>query len=139
LTASIIDRRSGRHRFAVEVIAEYAFCRLCRPANCVCAFIDYVNEKMLYQKVGKELMSQDEIAVMDGGKAILQLRGVRPFISAKFDITKHRNYKYLSDFDKRNAFDTEKYLAGLRREKPIVKPDEPLDYYEIEEETEVKT
>jgi type IV secretion system protein VirD4 len=89
-----------------------------------------------YQKVGKELMSQDEIAVMDGGKAILQLRGVRPFISAKFDITKHRNYKYLSDFDKRNAFDTEKYLAGLRREKPIVKPDEPLDYYEIPGESE---
>jgi type IV secretion system protein VirD4 len=92
-----------------------------------------------YQKVGKELMSEDEIAVMDGGKAILQLRGVCPFVSAKFDITKHKNYKYLSDFDKRNAFDTEKYLAGLRREKPIVKPDEPLDYYEIEEETEVKT
>lgn len=52
-----------------------------------------------YQKTGKELMSQDEIAVMDGGKCIMQLRGVRPFFSDKFDITKHRRYKELSDFD----------------------------------------
>ena len=63
-----------------------------------------------YQKTGKELMSQDEITVMDGGKCIYQLRGVRPFLSYKFDITKHENYKLLEDYDKRNIFDIEKYL-----------------------------
>ncbi len=64
-----------------------------------------------YQKLGKELMSMDELAVMDGGKCVLQLRGVRPFFSNKYDITKHPNYKYLSDFDKRNTFDIEKFLS----------------------------
>lgn len=64
-----------------------------------------------YQRLGKELMSQDELAVMDGGKCILQLRGVRPFFSDKYDITKHPKYKYLSDFDKKNAFDIEKFLS----------------------------
>ena len=63
-----------------------------------------------YQKLGKELMSQDEIAVMDGGKCIFQLRGVRPFISNKFDITKHKNYKLLEDFDKKNLFSIEEYI-----------------------------
>lgn len=63
-----------------------------------------------YQKVGKELMSQDEITVMDGGKCIFQLRGVRPFLSDKFDITKHKNYKLLEDYDKRNIFDIEGYI-----------------------------
>ena len=81
-----------------------------------------------YQKLGKELMTQDEIAVMDGGKCILQLRGVRPFFSDKFDITKHPNYKYLSDADKKNTFDMEKHL----RRPAIVKPDEVFDYYEID-------
>ncbi len=71
-----------------------------------------------YQKLGKELMSQDELAVMDGGKCILQVRGVRPFLSDKYDITKHPNYKYLSDYDKKNTFDIERYL---KRRKPIVK------------------
>ena len=82
-----------------------------------------------YQKLGKELMTQDEIAVMDGGKCILQLRGVRPFFSDKFDITKHPKYKYLSDADPKNAFDMEKHL---RRRPTIVKPDEVFDYYEID-------
>ena len=82
-----------------------------------------------YQKLGKELMTQDEIAVMDGGKCILQLRGVRPFFSDKFDITKHPNYKYLSDADKKNTFDMEKHL---RRRPAIVEPDEVFDYYEID-------
>ena len=63
-----------------------------------------------YQKTSKELMSQDEITVMDGGKCIYQLRGARPFLSDKFDITKHKNYKLLEDYDKRNVFDVEKYL-----------------------------
>lgn len=63
-----------------------------------------------YQKTGKELMSQDEITVMDGGKCIYQLRGVRPFLSDKFDITKHKNYKLLEDFDKKNVFDIEDYI-----------------------------
>ncbi|EID24067.1 VirD4-like conjugal transfer protein, CD1115 family [Streptococcus anginosus] len=63
-----------------------------------------------YQKTGKELMSQDEITVMDGSKCIFQLRGVRPFLSDKFDITKHKNYKLLEDFNKKNAFDIEEYI-----------------------------
>ena len=64
-----------------------------------------------YQKLGKDLMSMDEIAVMDGGKCLLQIRGVRPFLSKKYDITKHPNYKYLSDYDQKNAFDIEKFLS----------------------------
>lgn len=63
-----------------------------------------------YQKTGKELMSQDEITVMDGGKCIFQLRGVRPFLSDKFDITKHKNYKFLEEYDKKNVFDIEEYI-----------------------------
>ncbi len=82
-----------------------------------------------YQKLGKELMTQDEIAVMDGGKCILQVRGVRPFFSDKFDITKHPQYKHLSDADPKNAFDMEKHL---KRRPAIVKPDEVFDYYEID-------
>ena len=82
-----------------------------------------------YQKLGKELMSQDELAVMDGGKCILQLRGVRPFLSDKFDITRHPNYKFLSDYDKKNTFDIEKYL---KRREPIVSKHEVFDYYKIE-------
>jgi type IV secretion system protein VirD4 len=82
-----------------------------------------------YQKLGKELMSQDELAVMDGGKCILQLRGVRPFLSDKYDITKHPNYKYLSDYDPRNAFDIEKYLSARLRPKQ----DEIYDVYEVDE------
>lgn len=82
-----------------------------------------------YQKLGKELMSQDEIAVMDGGKCILQVRGVRPFFSEKFDITKHPRYKYLSDYDKKNAFDVESYL---KRRPAVVKLDETFDLYEVE-------
>lgn len=81
-----------------------------------------------YQKLGKELMSMDELAVMDGGKCIVQLRGVRPFLSDKYDITKHPNYKYLSDFDKRNTFNIEKYLST--KLKP--KPNEVYDVYEID-------
>lgn len=82
-----------------------------------------------YQKLGKELMSQDELSVMDGGKCILQLRGVRPFLSDKYDITKHPRYKMLSDYDKKNAFDMEKYM---KRRKPIVAKDEVFDYYKID-------
>ena len=84
-----------------------------------------------YQKLGKELMTQDEIAVMDGGKCILQVRGVRPFFSDKFDITKHPKYKYLSDADPKNAFDMEKHI---KRRPAIVKPEEEFDYYEIDGE-----
>ena len=84
-----------------------------------------------YQKMGKQLMTEDEIAVMDGGKCILQVRGVRPFFSDKFDITKHPKYKYLSDADPKNAFDMEKHI---KRRPAIVKPDEEFDYYEIDGE-----
>ncbi len=72
-----------------------------------------------YQKTGKDLMSQDEITVMDGSKCILQLRGVRPFLSDKYDITKHKNYKLLEDYDKKNAFDVERYMS--RKDKPKLK------------------
>ena len=89
-----------------------------------------VSHGLNYQKLGKQLMTEDEIAVMDGGKCILQLRGVRPFFSDKYDITKHPNYKYLSDYDKKNTFDMEKHL---RRRPALVKPDEVFDYYEISE------
>jgi type IV secretion system protein VirD4 len=85
-----------------------------------------------YQKLGRELMSQDEIAVMDGGKCICQVRGVRPFLSAKYDITKHPRYKYLSDADKANTFDVEKHLARVRRPQPPVKSDEVFGYYELD-------
>jgi type IV secretion system protein VirD4 len=81
--------------------------------------------------MGKELMSQDEIAVMDGGKCICMVRGVRPFLSSKYDITRHPRYKYLSDADKKNTFDVEKYLDRLRKPRPPVAPDEPFDYYDM--------
>ncbi len=80
-----------------------------------------------YQKTGKELMSQDEIAVMDGGKCILQVRGVRPFFSNKYDICKHKNYKYLSDYDKKNTFDIEKYLST----NLILKPEDEVELYQM--------
>ena len=82
-----------------------------------------------YQKTGKALMSQDEIAVMDGSKCIMQLRGVRPFFSNKYDITKHPNYKYLSDYDKRNAFDIEKFLST----KYVAKPEDICETFDMGE------
>ena len=85
-----------------------------------------------YQKLGKALMDVDELAVLDGGKCILQLRGVRPFLSNKYDITKHPLYKYLSDYDKKNAFDIERFLST--RLKP--KSDEVYDVYEVNVETD---
>ena len=88
-----------------------------------------VSHGLNFQKLGKELMTQDEIATMDGSKCILQVRGVRPFLSDKFDITAHPNYKYLSDFDKKNAFDPEK---ELKRRPAIVGQNEVFDYYEID-------
>lgn len=81
-----------------------------------------------YQKLGKALMSQDELAVMDGGKCILQLRGVRPFLSEKYDITKHPNYRYTADADLKNAFDIEKFLST----KLKLKADEAYEVFEVE-------
>ena len=81
-----------------------------------------------YQKLGKELMSQDELAVMDGGKCILQLRGVRPFLSDKYDITKHPNFKYTADADEKNAFDIEAFLSTRLK----LKPNEVCDVYEVD-------
>ena len=83
-----------------------------------------------YQKLGKELMSQDELAVMDGGKCILQLCGVRPFLSDKYDITRHPNFKYTADADKRNTFDIEAFLSARLK----LKPDEVCDVYEVDTE-----
>ena len=81
-----------------------------------------------YQKTGKELMTKDELAVMDGGKCILQLRGVRPFLSDKFDITRHKRYKELSDFSKKNAFDVEQYMCCQLR----MRADDEVEVFEIE-------
>ena len=83
-----------------------------------------------YQKLGKELMSQDELAVMDGGKCILQLRGVRPFLSEKYDITKHPNYRYTADANPKNTFDIEKFLST----KLKLKAEETFEVYEIDTE-----
>ena len=81
-----------------------------------------------YQRLGKELMTMDELSVLDGSKCILQLRGVRPFLSRKYDITKHPNYKYLSDYDPKNAFDIEAYLHC----KLKLKANEEYDAYETD-------
>lgn len=81
-----------------------------------------------YQKLGKELASVDELAVLDGSKCILQLRGVRPFMSNKYDITKHPKYKLLSDYDKKNEFDIEKFVSTKLR----TKPDDVYEVYEID-------
>lgn len=80
-----------------------------------------------FQKLGKDLMSVDELAVMDGGKCLLQIRGVRPFLSRKYDITRHPNYKYLSDFNEKNAFDIEKHLST----RLPVRPGELYPNYEV--------
>lgn len=89
-----------------------------------------ISHGLNYQKLGKELMSQDELAVMDGGKCIFQLRGVRPFFSEKYDITKHPRYKYLADADKKNTFSMEKYM---QRRKQFLKKDEVFEMYELPE------
>ncbi|MBQ8311079.1 MAG: type IV secretory system conjugative DNA transfer family protein, partial [Clostridia bacterium] len=86
-----------------------------------------VSHSLNYQKLGKELASVDELAVLDGGKCILQLRGVRPFKSDKYDITKHPNYKYLSDAEPKNNFDIEKFLSTRLK----TKPNDTFDTYEI--------
>jgi len=87
-----------------------------------------VSHSLNYQKLGKDLATIDELAVLDGGKCILQLRGVRPFMSNKFDITKHPNYKYLSDADPKNNFDIEKYLSTQLK----TKPDEVYQVFEVD-------
>jgi type IV secretion system protein VirD4 len=80
------------------------------------------------QKLGNDLMSQDELAVMDGGKGILQLRVVRPFLSNKYDITKHPNYKYTSDYDKRNELDIERFLSHRLK----LKLDDAYEVYQVD-------
>ena len=82
-----------------------------------------------YQKLGKELMTQDELAVMDGGKCIFMLRGVRPFLSEKYDLTKHPNYRYTADADPKNVFDMERYM---KKQRAVVKPTDSFDVYEID-------
>ena len=91
-----------------------------------------VSHSLNYQKLGKDLASVDELSVLDGGKCILQLRGVRPFLSDKYDITKHPNYKYLSDYDTRNNFDIEKFLSTRLK----TKANDTYDAYEITETAE---
>ena len=87
-----------------------------------------ISHGLNYQKLGKELMSQDELAVMDGGKCIYMLRGVRPFLSEKYDLTKHPNYKYTADADPKNVFDMERYM---KRQRTVVKPGDTFEVYEI--------
>jgi type IV secretion system protein VirD4 len=97
------------------------------------------SHSLQYQKLGKELMTQDEIAVMDGGQCILQLRGVRPFLSDKYDITKHPEYKHLSDYDSKNEFDIAKYVEHYEHRKlklNTLPPDTEVDVFAIGEETE---
>lgn len=81
-----------------------------------------------YQKTGKDLMSKDELAVMDGGKCIVQLRGVRPFFSNKFDITRHKRYRELSDSNPKLAFDIEKYMSH----KLVLRKNESVEIHEID-------
>ena len=81
-----------------------------------------------YAGQGNELMTQDELAVMDGGKCIFMLRGVRPFLSDKYDLTRHPDYKSTADADKKYLFDMERYM---KRKPAIVKPDEPFEMYEL--------
>lgn len=88
-----------------------------------------ISHGLSYQKIGKELMSQDELAVMDGGKCIYMLRGVRPFLSEKYDLTKHPNYKYTADADPKNAFDMERYMK--KQQRMAVKPTDAFEVYEI--------
>ena len=87
-----------------------------------------VSHSLNYQKLGKELMSMDELAVMDGGKCILQLRGVRPFLSDKYDLTRHPNYRYTSDANPRYAFDMTKFLSTELK----LQEDETYAVYEVD-------
>ena len=87
-----------------------------------------ISHGLSYQKLGKELMTQDELAVMDGGKCIFMLRGVRPFLSDKYNLMRHPNYKYTADADPKNVFDMERYMKKLRA---VVKPGDRFDVYEI--------
>lgn len=85
-----------------------------------------------YQKLGRELMTMDELATMDGSKCILQLRGVRPFFSSKYDLTKHPNYKYTADYNKKLTFDMEALLKSQLK----MKPGDVFDVYEIDDDSE---
>ena len=87
-----------------------------------------VSHSLNYQKLGKDLMSQDELAILDGSKCILQLRGVRPFLSNKYDITQHPNYKYTSDYDKKNELDIERFLSHRLK----LKLDDAVEVYEVD-------
>ena len=91
-----------------------------------------VSHGLSYQKLGKELMTQDELAVMDGGKCIFMLRGVRPFLSDKYDLTQHPNYRYTADADPKNVFDMERYM---KKQHAAVKPTDTFDVYEIDATT----
>ena len=91
-----------------------------------------VSHGLSYQKLGKELMTQDELAVMDGGKCIFMLRGVRPFLSDKYDLTRHPNYRYTADADPKNVFDMERYM---KKQRTVVKPTDTFDVYEIDATT----
>ena len=139
--------RKGRDAMPVSEIENYRdlilenieYDYLCREFNTYREDLDEIVELMVEtvcakrkttRIAGSELMSQDELAVMDGGKCILQLRGVRPFLSDKYDITKHPNFKYTADADEKNAFDIEAFLSTRLK----LKPNEVYDVYEVDAE-----
>ena len=139
--------RKGRDAMSVSEIENYRdlilenieYDYLCREFNTYREDLDEIVELMVEtvcakrkttRIAGSELMSQDELAVMDGGKCILQLRGVRPFLSDKYDITKHPNFKYTADADEKNAFDIEAFLSTRLK----LKPNEVYDVYEVDAE-----
>ena len=133
ISASIILQSQSQlkaiYRDAGEIISDNCDCTLFLSGRRGAQTSHGLN----YQKLGKELMSQDEIATMDGGKCILQVRGVRPFFSEKYDITRHPRYKYLSDADKKNTFDVDRYLSSMRRKKQrVVSEAETFELYDID-------
>ena len=125
-----IKERTGKEKSTLKEISEILGKETIDSFNTSETRGRELSHGMNYQKLGKELMTQDEIAVMDGGKCILQVRGVRPFFSDKFDITRHPKYKYLSDADPKNAFDVERFI----RRRMKVKADTVTDVYEVDAE-----
>jgi type IV secretion system protein VirD4 len=86
---------------------------------------------MNYQKLGRELMTKDELAAMDGGRCICQIRGVRPFFSAKYDITAHPRYKYLADSDEKNTLNVKAFVRAQREGMTTIRPEDMVEYFEV--------
>jgi len=124
----------GKEKNTLEEISKMLGKETIELFNTSTTFGQQKSHSQNFQKLGKELMSVDEIAVMDGAKCILQVRGERPFLSRKYDIEKHPNYRYLADFDKKNSFDTEKYLSTQLK----LKADDVFNVTEIDMQDEAR-